>query len=80
MTRDGREDLALVWHQCAQIRRSEVFAESDTLRPKYDEPSGRMTAQVDIPAIGTVGRNYHTHRVSFVSVNPAGGEGHVYFD
>ena len=74
MTDDNRGELAILWHQCAQIMRRDVFSDTDILRPKYDEPGGRIAAQMDIPAIGTVGRNYQEHGVSFVSVNPAGGK------
>jgi hypothetical protein len=73
MSRIDRADLAVLWHRCAQIRRSEVFSEADVLRPTYNDDL-RMEAQVDVPAVGTVGRNYAHHGIAFVSVNPAGGK------
>lgn len=68
-----RARLAELWHTSAQLRRSDVFGQADPLRPIYRAPCS-LVAQVDIPAVGTVGPRYAPGGVVLVSVNPAGGK------
>lgn len=67
-----RTYLAGLWHDCAQVSRTDIFGAEDSLRPTY-ENDGVISNQIDTPAVGMVGPNYVQRRVAIVSVNPAGG-------
>ncbi|MGE0031837.1 MAG: hypothetical protein AB7T20_12010 [Steroidobacteraceae bacterium] len=72
MTSPSRQAISDLWHLAAQVSRQHIFGATDSLRPHYDE-DGPTASQIDVPALGTVGRGFHPTSVTFVSVNPAGG-------
>ncbi len=67
-----RAEVAELWRECAQLRRTDIFGAADELRPVYGRRS--LQRQIDVPTFGMVGADYGRGGVILLSVNPAGGK------
>ena len=67
-----RTQLAELWQECANITRKDIFGPYDKLRPKYCSRKSRW--QIDVTAVGMVGKKYRPGGLTILSVNPAGGK------
>lgn len=67
-----RQAIAHLWRESAQITRADIFGAGDSLRPVYTSESA-LSEQIDVAAVGMVGKGYSPGSVSLLSVNPAGG-------
>lgn len=70
-----RQAFANRWLKSAAITRSDIFGSDDSLRPVYTAQSA-LAEQIDVAAVGMVGKRYSPGGVSLLSVNPAGGSAH----
>ncbi len=67
-----RKEVAEIWQQCANLTRKDIFGDGDDLRPKYE--CSAVDWEVDVAAVGMVGKNYSPRGLVILSVNPAGGK------
>ena len=67
-----RTQVAELWQECANLTREDIFGPDDDLRPKYDRRKSRW--QIDVTAVGMVGKRYESGGLVILSVNPAGGK------
>ena len=73
MSSPFRYRVAELWHQCSELKRSDIFGTGDPLRPDYPTKS-KLEDQVDVVAVGMVGSKYRPGGLAILSVNPAGGK------
>ena len=67
-----RQQAAELWQQCANLTREDIFGPDDDLRPMYRR--SLLNWQIDVTAVGMVGKNYEPGGLAILSVNPAGGK------
>ncbi len=67
-----RNQVAKVWHESASLTRKDIFGPGDELRPEYQ--NSQLNWQIDVPAVGLVGKHYEPGGLALLSVNPAGGK------
>ena len=67
-----RNQVAKVWHESASLTRKDLFGPGDELRPEYQ--NSQLNWQIDVPAVGLVGKHYEPGGLALLSVNPAGGK------
>ncbi len=67
-----RRRVAKTWREGTYLSRSEIFGPGDGLRPTYKNVN--LDWQLDVPAVGLVGKHYEPGGLVLISVNPAGGK------